>query len=186
MVKSRIVFIYTLFVLISCEKKIQISDIERVDNISYYQENKYTGLAIQEDENGDIRVEEKYNDGIKYHTKLFYTNGSIQSEWIYGNSSISVTRFYKSGRVESKENFTKELVRNGKSVLYYKNGNLKSEWNFKNGLKDGLQKNYFGDGKLSDEEERSNGVQNGFMKIYGRDGRLLKEVYFKDGIQVKI
>ena len=65
MVKSRIVFIYTLFVLISCEKKIQISDIERVDNISYYQENKYTGLAIQEDENGDIRVEEKYNNGIK-------------------------------------------------------------------------------------------------------------------------
>ena len=117
MVKSRIVFIYTLFVLISCEKKIQISDIERVDNISYYQENKYTGLAIQEDESGNIRVEEKYNDGIKYHTKLFYTNGSIQSEWIYGNSSISVTRFYKSGRVESKENFTKELVRNGKSVL---------------------------------------------------------------------
>ena len=95
MVKSRIVFIYTLFVLISCEKKIQISDIERVDNISYYQENKYTGLAIQEDESGNIRVEEKYNDGIKYHTKLFYTNGSIQSEWIYGNSSISVTRFYK-------------------------------------------------------------------------------------------
>ena len=148
------ILIYFLFVLISCETKIQINDIENVDNISYYKENKYTGLAIQEDENGNIRVEEKYNDGIKYSTKLFYTNGSMQSEWIYGNASISVTRFYKSGIVESKENFTKDLVRNGKSVLYYENGNLKSEWNFKNGLRDGLQKNYFGDGKLSDEEER--------------------------------
>ena len=120
MVKSRIILIYTLFILISCETTIKISDIESKDDISYYQENKYTGLAIQEDENGDIRVEEKYNNGIKYYTKLFYTNGSIQSEWIYGNSSISVTRFYKNGMVESKENFTKLL-----ELMQYKRKKIK-------------------------------------------------------------
>ena len=37
------------------------------------------------------------------------------------NSNISVTRFYKSGKVESKESFDKEMVRNGTSYLYYKN-----------------------------------------------------------------
>ena len=57
------------------------------------------------------------------------------------------------------------MVRNGTSFLYYKNGNIKSQWNFKNGLRDGLQKNFFGDGTLSDETETVKGVQNGFMKI---------------------
>ena len=63
---------------------------------------------------------------------------------------------------------------------------MKSEWNFKDGLRDGLQKNFFGDGTLSDETETVKGIQNGYMRIYDREGKLLKEVYFKDGLQVKI
>mgnify|MGYP003301753546 CR=1 FL=1 len=62
-----------------------------------YNGKNYSGIAIQKDNQDNIRVEEKYNDGIKFHTKLFYTEGSMQSEWIYDNSYISVTRFYKSG-----------------------------------------------------------------------------------------
>ncbi len=185
MVKSRL--IYILFVLfLSCQNKVLISQLEIIDGLTYYNENKFSGLAIKKDSDDNVRAEEKYNDGVKFYTKLFYTNGSMQSEWIYGNNKISVTRFYKSGRVESKENFDKELVRNGTSYLYYKNGNLKSEWKFKNGLRDGLQRNFFGDGTLSDETETVKGVQNGFTRIYGRDGKLMKEVYFKDGLQVKI
>jgi len=163
-----------------------VSELEIKDTFTYYDGNKFSGLAIKKDSDDKVRAEEKYNDGIKFYTKLFYKEGSIQSEWVYGKNKISVTRFYKSGNVESNETFDKELVRNGTSYLYYKNGNLKSEWNFKNGLRHGLQKNFFGDGTLSDETETVKGVQNGSMKIYGRDGKLLKEVYFKDGLQVKI
>ena len=185
MVKSRLTYI--LFILfISCQNKVLISQFEIIDDLTYYNGNKFSGLAIKKDLDDKLRAEEKYNNGIKFYTKLFYKEGPIQSEWVYGNNKISVTRFYKSGRTESKETFDKELVRNGTSYLYYKNGNLKSEWNFKNGLRDGLQKNYFGDGTLSDETENVKGVQNGFMKIYGRDGKLIKEVYFKNGLQVKI
>ncbi|PDH42683.1 MAG: hypothetical protein CND83_01575 [Rhodothermaeota bacterium MED-G19] len=185
MVKSRLIYIL-FFLIVSCQNKVLVSELEIKDTFTYYDGNKFSGLAIKKDSDDKVRAEEKYNDGIKFYTKLFYKEGSIQSEWVYGNNKISVTRFYKSGRVESKETFDKELVRNGTSYLFYKNGNLKSEWNFKNGLRDGLQKNFFGDGTLSDETESVKGVQNGFMKIYGRDGKLLKEVYFKDGLQVKI
>jgi len=164
MVKSRLTYI--LFILfISCQNKVLISQLEIIDDLTYYNGNKFSGLAIKKDLDDKLRAEEKYNNGIKFYTKLFYKEGPIQSEWVYGNNKISVTRFYKSGRTESKETFDKELVRNGTSYLYYKNGNLKSEWNFKNGLRDGLQKNYFGDGTLSDETENVKGVQNGFMKI---------------------
>lgn len=173
-------------IFLSCQNSILISELEIIEGESFYNGNKYSGIAFKKDGLENIRVEEKYNDGIKFYTKLFYPGGSMQSEWIYGNSKISVTRYYKSGKVESKETFDKEMVRSGTSYLYYKNGNLKSEWNFKNGLRDGLQKNFFGDGTLSDETETVQGVQNGFMKIYDRTGELLKEVYFKDGLQVKI
>ena len=83
----------------------------------------------------------------------------MQSEWIYGSQKISVTRYYKSGRVESKESFDKELVRNGTSYLFYKNGNIKSEWNFKNGLRDGIQKNFFG------ENSRASDYAQAIMEI---------------------
>ncbi len=173
-------------IFLSCQNSVLISELEIIEGESFYKGEKYSGIAFKKDERDNIRVEEKYNDGIKFYTKLFYPGDLIQSEWIYGNSKISVTRYYKSGKIESKETFDKEMVRNGTSYLYYKNGNLKSEWNFKNGLRDGLQKNFFGDGTLSDETETVKGVQNGFMKIYDRSGKLLKEVYFKDGLQVKI
>jgi len=186
MVKSKIALLFIAIILYSCQNKVIINELEIVDGKTLYNGKKYSGIAIQKDNEDNIRVEEKYNDGIKFHTKLFYTEGSMQSEWIYDNSNISVTRFYKSGKVESKESFDKQMVRNGTSYLYYKNGNLKSEWNFKNGLRDGLQKNFFGDGTLSDETETVKGIQNGYMRIYDREGKLLKEVYFKDGLQVKI
>ena len=186
MVKSKIALLVITIILYSCQNKVLINELEIVDGKTLYNGKNYSGIAIQKDNQDNIRVEEKYNDGIKFHTKLFYTEGSMQSEWIYDNSYISVTRFYKSGKVESKESFDKEMVRNGTSYLYYKNGNLKSEWNFKNGLRDGLQKNFFGDGTLSDETETVKGIQNGYMRIYDREGKLLKEIYFKDGLQVKI
>ncbi len=179
-------YIIYLLVFISCSKSIDISQLEVIDNISYINGKKFSGIAIKKDDNNNVRVEEKYNEGVKYYTKLFYPSGSAQSEWIYGLSTVSVTRYYKSGKVESRESFDKDLVRNGTSYLYYKNGNLKSEWNFKDGLRDGLQKNFFGDGTLSDETETIKGVQNGFMRVYDREGKLIKEIYFKDGFQIKI
>ena len=186
MCRSNLSIIFLFIIFCSCENRVSIENLEIINDKSYYNGEEYSGFAIKKDENENIRVEEKYNDGIKFYTKLFYPEGSMQSEWIYGSQKISVTRYYKSGRVESKESFDKELVRNGTSYLFYKNGNIKSEWNFKNGLRDGIQKNFFGDGSLSDETETIKGVQNSFMRIYDRKGKLLKEVYFKDGIQVKI
>ena len=104
---QHLVSLLLFFILFSCQNTIQISKLEIIDGKSFYNGDKYSGIAIKKDDLDNIRVEEKYNDGIKFYTKLFYSEGSIQSEWIYGNSKITVTRFYKSGRVESKENFDK-------------------------------------------------------------------------------
>ena len=163
-----------------------VNEITNTDNIAYYNNNIFTGTAVDIDENDKVRVKVTYKDGNKILTELFYPSGNMQSEWKYGVSQISVKRFYKSGKIESEETFDKKLVRNGQSKSYYKNGRLKRKWNFKNGVRDGLQQNYYGDGTLSDETETTEGIQNGYMRIYSRDGKLEKEVYYKNGIQVSI
>ena len=57
----------------------------------------------------DIKVLERQS--FKQKTPhLFDSKGNIESEWIYGNSNIFVTRFFDSGKVESKEVFDLSLI----------------------------------------------------------------------------
>ena len=179
-------YLFLIYLFIGCQNSVDVNDIKNIDNLAYLNNKVFTGIAVDLDENENVRVKVSYKDGIKILTELFYPSGKTQSEWKYGLSQISVKRFYKSGKLESEETFDKKLVRNGLSKSYYKNGRLKREWNFKNGVRNGIQKNYYGDGSISDETETKNGVQNGYMRIYSRDGRLEKEVYYKEGTQIKI
>ena len=180
------IYIILLSLFFGCQNSVGVDEIKNIDNLAYHNNKVFTGIAVDVDEVGNIRVKVSYKDGVKILTELFYQSGNVQSEWKYGTSQISVRRFYKSGKIESEETFDKKLVRNGQSKSYYKNGRLKRLWNFKNGIRDGLQQNYYGDGTLSDETETKDGIQNGFMRIYSRDGKLEKEVYYKNGIQVSI
>jgi antitoxin component YwqK of YwqJK toxin-antitoxin module len=181
-----IIYFFILIIVFSCNSIVLYSELNHDDGVSFYNEKKFSGLAIEKDKFDNIRVEKLYNEGINLSTKLFDSKGNIESEWIYAISNILVTRFFDSGKVESKEVFDRSLVRNGESISFYRNGNKKSEWNFKNGLRDGIQKNYFANGKLSDEREMSNGKEDGFTRIYNREGELLKEIFFKHGIATKI
>ena len=184
MVKSKLILI-SLFI-ISCSNSVPFSDLVQDEGLTYYNKNKFSGLAIEKDKSDIIRVEKIYKDGINLSTKLIDNKGNVESEWTYTKTNIMVSRFYDNGKIESKEVFDKNLVRNGKSISFYKNGNLKSEWIFKNGLRDGLQKNYFGNGKLTDKREMINGVENGFTRIYNREGILIKEIYYKNGLVVNL
>ena len=59
MVKSRL--IYILFILfLSCQNKVLISQLEIIDGLTYYNENKFSGLAIKKDSDDNVRAEEKY------------------------------------------------------------------------------------------------------------------------------
>lgn len=175
-----------LFVFFSCENTVPFKELEHDENLTYHEDEKFTGIAYEKDEENNIRVEKYYRDGKNYLTKLYDSKKRLQSEWTYNNQEVKVVRYHKDGSVESKEDFDTNYKRNGKSISYYKNGTLKSEWNFKNGLKDGIQKNYYPNGSISDEREMKNGVDDGFWKIYDRNGKLDKELYFKRGIRVAI
>jgi len=175
-----------LLILFSCDNAVPFKKLAHQEDLTYYKNKKFTGVAYEKDNEDNIRVEKYYKDGKNNLTKLFDTRGRLQSVWTYNAQIINVVRYYKDGKIESKEDFDGNYNRNGISISYYKNGNLKNEWKFKNGLKDGIQKNYYPSGILSDEREMRNGIDDGFWKIYDRKGSLDKELYFKNGIRVGI
>ena len=105
-----IIYFFILIIAFSCSSSVLYSELTHADGISFYNEKKFSGVAIEKDTFDNIRVEKLYNEGINLSAKLFDSKGNIQSEWIYGTSNILVTRFFVSGKVESKEVFDRFLV----------------------------------------------------------------------------
>ena len=66
MVKSKIALLVIAIILYSCQNKVLINELEIVDGKTLYNGKNYSGIAIQKDNQDNIRVEEKYNDGIKF------------------------------------------------------------------------------------------------------------------------
>ena len=64
MVKSKIALLVITIILYSCQNKGLINELEIVDGKTLYNGKNYSGIAIQKDNQDNIRVEEKYNDGI--------------------------------------------------------------------------------------------------------------------------
>ena len=55
-----IVFLFILFS--GCQNKIMISQLEVIDDRTYYNGDKFSGIAIKKDADDNIRVEEKYKE----------------------------------------------------------------------------------------------------------------------------
>ena len=89
-----IIYFFILIIAFSCNSSVLYSELTHADGVSFYNEKKFSGLAIEKDKFDNIRVEKLYNEGINLSTKLFDSKGNIESEWIYGNSRIFVTRFF--------------------------------------------------------------------------------------------
>ena len=89
-----IIYFFILITAFSCSSSVLYSELNHDDGVSFYNEKKFSGLAIEKDKSDNIRVEKLYNEGINLSTNLFDSKGNIESEWIYGNSNIFVTRFF--------------------------------------------------------------------------------------------
>ena len=96
-----------------------ISELEIVEGESFYNGEKYSGVALKKDNLDNIRVEKKYNDGIKFYIKSFY------SEDLCKVSGFMETENYcryiiKVVELKAKKLLIREMVRNGTSYLYYR------------------------------------------------------------------
>jgi hypothetical protein len=74
------------------------------------------------------------------------------------DTSCRLLKLYSVDGILLAKGFYKGKMRNGPQEMYYiSNGKLKSSENYKNGEKDGLQREYFINGKLQKTEKFING-----------------------------
>jgi len=68
----------------------------------------------------------------------------------------------------------------GKMTVKYKNGKLKRAGSYKNGKREGVNKEYFKNGKLEDSVTYKNGKKEGPFKSYFENGQLSTSTTFKN------
>lgn len=102
--------------------------------------------------------------------------GSIET--LYKNGKKESIKDYRNGelRFETLYKYTKE----GYIEYYYVYGTLLGVTPYKNGKKDGIEKEYHENGKLSVEMPYKNGKQVGVAKVYYENGNLMGETTFKN------
>lgn len=86
--------------------------------------------------------------------------------------------------VEETGNYVKDK-REGLFIRYDEKGRIESEVIYKNGLKDGVEKNYKKN-ILIKETTYSKGLKNGIEKNYDKKGKLVSQIDYKDNKIVKV
>lgn len=109
-------------------KRVLVDELIKKGEVYYYESKIFNGIMFDVYDNGDLKEEVNYKDGIK--------NG-LSKRWYYENGQLRYETNYKDGK------------HHGLFKWWYDNGQLKEEVNYKDGKVDGLGKYWFGNGQLS-------------------------------------
>ena len=195
-----------LMLVLSCslighsQEEVDISKMQIRDEIIYVEdiEKPFTGKIIEKFENGQIKNEVEYKNGIRHGVyKNYREDGQLTIDNTYENGKMTSTRhyngsgqlswemvlqenskveksYYENGQLAYEETLV-EGMRNGTVKTYYENGQLKSEST--PGEDNNVQfiKNYYESGQLTSEETLVDGVKNGLTKSYHENGQLAYE-----------
>ena len=63
-----IIYFFILIIAFSCSSSVLYSELTHDDGVSFYNEKKFSGLAIEKDKFDNIRVEKLYNEVIEYES----------------------------------------------------------------------------------------------------------------------
>ena len=94
--------------------------------------------------------------------------GCIKNYWDKEKTVLLAEVRYKNGK------------ENGPTTLYSENGKIRREENYKNGQKEGLQRDFAPDGSITETMFKNN-QENGITKVYNKDGILVSETNFVKG-----
>ena len=161
--KNLLTLISILF-FFSCDEKVHEIVMERFDD----GKRKIVMKFIGEGESKQIIERIEYN----------YNSDTILIEKPLNNLKM-VREYFTYGKIQ-KEEYFRNLIKNGKSTYYYKNRQISSEGNFKDGNKDGTWKFYYDNGQLKEEGNYKDDKIVGKWTSYFIDGQILYEINYKD------
>ena len=68
---QQLVSLLLFFILFSCQNTIQISKLEIIDGKSFYNGDKYSGIAIKKDDLDNIRVDYNIRKNETFMSKFY-------------------------------------------------------------------------------------------------------------------
>lgn len=133
-------FIFLIFLLFNVTLFAQVSpnDLTEVEGLMYKNgtSEPYTGLCIQEYDNGKKGMEGNYKNGKKEGVwTWWYQDGTKKRESEYAGDLKhgNTTYWYKNGKLQSESKYENDEL-HGKSTWYFQNGKKKKSAVYNNGL----------------------------------------------------
>lgn len=94
----------------------------------------------------------------------------------------SIITYFPNGLIESIT-YTKNSLREGKSILFYENGNIKEERNYQNDKVAGVIKIYHPNGQLKEMFNIEDGKREGVTSFFDSNGVHLEDILFEKGLR---
>jgi len=144
----------------------------------------FTGFNLLAQQNQTDDQGRKQGKWIKYKDGVIFYEGVFKDDKPTGE----FLRYYRSGRLSSKSNFSENGSRCYAEIYYDERKNpMKAKGVYINQQKDSLWQYFNKDGVMVSEENYDMGIANGIWKLYSYFGALMKETPYKkgkiDGIQ---
>lgn len=133
--KIFMIFIFA-FLIISCEEKSKVEyfDDGKISKKYYLKENKYDGKFEEYYENGNLKEEHFYKNGIKTDSSIYFfenkKGSKSQIDYYLKGDTIFQKKFYENGIIESKGEKVND-IKIGNWRYYRKNGTLKGIFEYK-------------------------------------------------------
>lgn len=130
-------------------------------------------------DNGAIRSETPYVDGIKHgKERLYFPDGKLEAEvnWVDGFKDGLEKHFFESGTVKSETNFRLDKREGSDTEFFPENRAIRHESYYQNDIIDGTEREFYSNGVIKTVTQWSHGVRHGISSSFTSEGHIVAEV----------
>jgi uncharacterized protein len=176
-------FILTLLLFRCSQESITSDKLTNKDELMLLKSNglPYSGLCIDSFENGEIKSEKNYKNGLLDGSfSRYYKNGQISVEVNYemGKPIGGYKEYYESGRIKT------EKIDNGKKQMltrWFENGIKSAEMHFVNNILTGISEQWYDNGQKELTSTYENDKRTGSFLVWDKSGKRKIEGKYIDG-----
>ena len=140
-IKKSITVVVCLISFVSFAQRIDISsekdNIFKEDGIIYYKSDIFTGQMFENHENGQLKYEIEFEDGIYVEDISYYDDGQLRGK----RTQFKEEDYYKNGQLRRKVHYNQDGEKDGLTEKYFEDGRLKYKYTYKDNIKDGPYEN---------------------------------------------
>jgi antitoxin component YwqK of YwqJK toxin-antitoxin module len=157
--------------------------LDGVEDLWYFKEKPFTGVAVWKYPNGQKERETTFRDGKRHGLgTAWYENGQKDRETtVKDGVPVAVTVWKPNGEKCPDTNL---VDGNGITCYYHDNGQKRSEHTYKDGKEHGLGTAWYENGQKSAEYTFKDGKMDGLRTSWHDNGQKAVEATFKDGEQI--